>query len=211
MDQVTIRPKKKPSLLKRSISQINYPVVSDKPHIVSVESIQTNLERMFDILNRIKKRLLLIQEIGLAAQIDWMINTILKNKINDVNPIHNNDSVQFQQMLELLSEFSSEFNFKRNIEKLQSTFIKKRSNLNNTHIEFDSLCRKFDFILSKDFDIFDLCETIGRDNILLTVCGNIFYFFNVMKKIDGDKFANFIFDIKNGYKKSNHYHNVKIN
>jgi hypothetical protein len=209
------RDKNKKFSMKKSISHVNCNRSKTKQELFEEsfnrDFIQTNLERMINNLNSIKKKLLLIQDIHLAGQIDWMVDTLLKNQLNDVivkiENDNNTNSSDIEKMLELLAEFSSELNFKRNIEKLQSTFIQKKQSilLNPDVNEVFNLQSK---ILVKDFDIFKLAEECDRENVLLVVTGNLFNHFSLFNKIEKDTFASFIEEIKNGYKRSNPYHNV---
>jgi hypothetical protein len=202
---------KKTSMFRKSITYQN-------PTCVRLESavdiIQTNLDKMFGILNRIKGKLLLCQEIELAAQMDWMVNTILKNKLNDVNLSLEDcmdDNPDFQKILNLLCEYSSDINFKINLVKLKSTFPKKRNNSIVNEVDLANLFKNYQCIFEKDFDIFKLSNFVGRDEIMLTVCSNIFHHFDLLKKLSIEKFTNFMLEMTRGYM-DNPYHNVnKIN
>jgi hypothetical protein len=207
---------KKPSGMKKSISLIECLKKTKDTHLddsVSTDIIQTNMERMIDTLNKIKKRLLLIQEIHQAAEIDWMIDTLLKNRLNDVviKLEKETQSKDVERMLGLLEEFSSEFNFKRNIEKLQTiSHNNKASKTNLFNVTEENFYKIHDVIFNINFNIFDFCNELGRENVLPTIAGNALHYFNLDSKLDIDKLKNFLFEIRNGYKKTNYYHNVKF-
>ncbi len=65
-------------------------------------------------------------------------------------------------------------------------------------------------IFNINFNIFDFCNELGRENVLPTIAGNALHYFNLDSKLDIEKLKNFLFEIRNGYKKTNYYHNVKI-
>jgi hypothetical protein len=206
----------KPSGMKKSISLIE---CIKKTNDTSFDDsqcpdiIQTNLERMIGLLNKMKKRLVLLQDLQHAAEIDWMIDTLLKNKLNDVVIKLEKESDgtcnEIEKMLQLLEEYSSEFNFKRNIEKLQNIILSKKAsktklfNLNEPYFY-----KIYDIIFNVDFNIFDFCNELGRENVLPTIGGNALHYFNVDSKLDTEKLKNFLVEIRNGYKKTNYYHNV---
>jgi hypothetical protein len=198
---------KKGTFYRKSITYQNPTTV----HLEStVDIIQTNLEKMFDVLNRIKRKLLLCQDIELAAQVDWMIHTILKNKLNDVNLSMEDcmpENPDFQKILDLLCEYSSDINFKINLVKLKSNFSKKKGSTIVNEADLFNLFKKYETIFDRNFDIFKLSNFVGREDIMLTVCGNIFFRFDLFRKLSVEKFINFISDMKNGYK-DNPYHNV---
>jgi hypothetical protein len=205
--------------MKKSISQVNYNRSKTKNQLFeesfSKDIIQTNLERMISNLNVIKKRLLLIQDMEMAREIDWMVDTLLRNQLNDVivrvEKDNTTNTAELEKMLELLAEFSSELSFKRNLEQLQSTLFHKKSSIMVTNSNNDNLGDIFnlqDLILTKNFDIFQFTENVGRDNSLLVIGGNLFNYFSLFDKIDKDIFKSFIEEIRLGYKKANPYHNV---
>jgi hypothetical protein len=210
------RIKSKKYSLKKSISHINCRPKTTKEFFdesFSGDIIQTNLERMINNLGGIKKKLLLLQDIEMANQIDWMIDTLLKNQLNDVIVRIEGDqftnALEIERMLELLAEYSSEFNVKRNIEQLQSTFLMKKNTMKvDNGITDDFQQNLLDKILTRKFDIFNLSQEVGRENVLKIVSGNLFNYFSLMDKIEKDKFFNFIEEIRMGYKKNNYYHNV---
>jgi hypothetical protein len=200
---------KKGTFYRKSITYQN-------PTTVHLESaadvIKTNLEKMFDVLNRIKRKLLLCQDIELSAHVDWMIHTILKNKLNDVNLSLEDcepDNPDFQKILDLLCEYSSDINFKINLVKLKSNFYNKKGSTIVNEVDLFNIFKKYESIFERNFDIFKLSNFVGRDNIMLTVCGNIFFRFDLFRKLSVEKFTNFIVEMKKGYK-DNPYHNVII-
>jgi hypothetical protein len=209
---------KKPSGMKKSISLIECLKKFNDTNLddsQNTDIIQTNLERMIDILNRIKKRLILIQEVQQAAEIDWMVDTLLKNRLNDVVvklEKESDGSNDIEKMLELLEEFSSEFNFKRNIEKMQNVLLSKKaaSKKNLFHINEQNFYKIYDIIFNVDFNIFDFCNDVNRENLLPTIAGNVLHYFNVDSNLDTEKLKNFLIEIRNGYKKANYYHNVSL-
>lgn len=210
---------KKPSGMKKSISLIECVKKSSETRLddsQNTDIIQTNLERMIDTLNKIKKRLLLIQEIQQAAEIDWMVDTLLKNRLNDVvvklEKEGESNSHDIEKMLELLEEYSSEFNFKRSIEKLHSLSLsKKASKTTLGHIlDEENYYKNYDEIFQLNFNIFDFCTELGRENVLPTITGNALHYFGVDAKLDKERLKNFLIEVRNGYKKSNYYHNVTV-
>ena len=207
---------KKPSMMKKSLSLVECLKKTNDTHLehsANADIIQTNLERMIDILNRIKKRLLLIQEIQQASEIDWMIDTLLKNKMNDVvikleNETDTNRN-DIEKMLQLLEEYSSEFNFKRNIEKLQTVVLSKKASMTRLlNLSEENFYKIYDIIFNVDFNIFDFSKELGRENVLPTIAGNALHYFDIDSKMDSDKLKNFLIEIRNGYRKTNCYHNV---
>jgi hypothetical protein len=203
--------------MKKSISHVNCNRSKTKKELFeesfNSNLIQTNLERMINNLNSIKKKLLLIQDIQMGMEIDWMIDTLLKNQLNDVIVKIEKDMVtnptELEKMLELLAEFSSEFSLKRDIEKLQATLQKKQS-LGN-EIDLGEAFNLQDKLLIKNFDLFQMSQDYGRENVLLIVCGNLFNYFSLLDRIEKDTFLSFIEEVKNGYDRSKPYHNVRLN
>jgi hypothetical protein len=203
--------------MKKSISHVNCNRIKKKTDLFFEESfskdlIQTNLERTISNLNMIKKKLLLIQDIQLAAEIDWMIDTLLKNQLNDVIVKVEKDisnPAELEKMLELLAEFSSEFSLKRDIESLQSTLYQKKQSIGVTDHDLGEIFNFQDKILVKNFDIFTLAQECGRENALLVVSGNLFNYYSLLDRVEKDTFIAFIDEVKIGYKRSNPYHNVK--
>jgi hypothetical protein len=208
------RSKNKKYSLKRSITYTNWRTKTNKElfdESFHNDIIQTNLERMINNLGIIKKKLILISD-PLASQIDWMIDTLLKNQLNDVilklekETEPSTNAGEIEKMLELLAEFSSELNIQRNIDKLQSTFIQKKQNLKIDY-ELGELYQLQDKILIKNFDIFEFSQEVGRDNLLKVIAGSLFNYFSLLDRVHNEKFFNFIEEIRIGYKKSNFYHN----
>jgi hypothetical protein len=198
--------------LKKSITYINVrPRTTENLFDESfTDLIQTNLERMISNLGGIKKKMLLIQDLEMGKQIDWMIDTLLKNQLNDIVvklETNNTNSLDIEKMLELLAEFSSEFNLKRNIETLQLTLMSKKHTM-KLNSECDDLGNSVEKILANKFDIFNLTEDVGRENVLKIIAGSLFKYFSLFDKIALDKFFNFIEEIRTGYKRTNFYHNV---
>lgn len=62
-----------------------------------------------------------------------------------------------------------------------------------------------------EFDVFNLSEKIGKENVLLTVSNPIFHYKNINKFINFSKFPGFINKIRIGYTNSPNafYHSVK--
>lgn len=191
-----------------------------------IETFETKKERMILWLNQIKKKLKLINDNDLCIEIDWMIETLLYGHLNDIIlnvDKETSDQLELEKMLELLAEYSSEYNLQRNIENLQKKILQKRSSISLGRIlEFDQEVNKTflnlskqdlfnprDEIFSKDFNIFDFTERVGRDNAFYIISGNIFNKYNCLDKIKIETFMHFLKEIKSGYKKENPYHNVQ--
>ena len=93
--------------------------------------------------------------------------------------------------------------------KLKSNLSKKKTSTVVNEVDLTNLFKSYECIFEKDFDIFKLSNFVGRDDIMLTVCGNIFHRFDLLKKIGVEKFTNFISEMKRGYR-DNYYHNVNF-
>jgi hypothetical protein len=201
---------------------------------MSCDNFETKLERMIHWLNKIKQKLELIQDSALLKEIDWIIDTLLNGQLNDiVLKIQKNttNEVEINKMLELLAEFSSEYNLQRDVENLHKKILSKKKStmgVNANLIEIDDKYEdlfQFDFdriglskndiftpkeeIFSKHFNIFNFISSHGRDETFYIVAGNIFNKYNLLERIKVDIFFNFITEIKNGYLRDNPYHNVK--
>jgi hypothetical protein len=162
-----------------------------------------------------------------------IIDTILKNELNDIVLMIENEQIlsensetsDIEKMLELLSEYSSELKFKRSLEKLEKALNQKKEDINKNIKEdgldmkynvdnliqchsIDDKFKKYPEIFLKDFNIFDLSEIVGRDQIFTVVCANIFERLDLFHKVYKKTFINFIEEIKSNYIKSNYYHNV---
>lgn len=219
--EVPVREAKRKMKSRKSLSDIISPYKPEELCLsdsFAPENFQTKLERMIQNLNKIRQRLSLIQDMELCEQIDWMVDTLLKNQLNDIIiKIEKEDDAnkdELKRLLELLAEFSSEFNFKRNIESLQSAILSKEAGLTTvTPIQMiigdvtTSVETRAD-IMSSDFDIFKFSSEVSREKTLLVITGNIFNHFNLFQKIDQTIFRNFIEEIRIGYKQDNPYHNV---
>jgi hypothetical protein len=183
------------------------------------DGYQTNLERMIHALNKIKQKLILIKDNKLTDEIDWMVDTLLKKQLNDIVikiekiDEENTNKEEFKRLLELLAEFSSEFNFKRDIEKLQLSILNKKEKKNNEEI---NILKKLEMsgsfeikseIFENDFNIFNFVEQYSREDTLFHISRNIFNYYNLFEKIDQNTFKNFIEQIRIGYKQENPYHN----
>ena len=210
--------KKKPS--RRSLSFV---ITSTKTEdfalsdSITPENYQTNLERIFLSLNKIKQKLSLIKEDELVEQVNWMTERLLGNQLNDIiikiENENNNNKEELKRLLELLAEFSSEFNFRRKIESLQSVIMLKKEKLNETKLNETNINKPFDIkneIMQQDFNIFSFLNEVGRPNLLHIVSGNILNNFGLFNKVNQNTFSNFIDEIKEGYKQENPYHNVKF-
>lgn len=193
------------------------------------DHFETNLDRMIQSLIKIKQKLISIQDKQLAEEIDWMIDTLCKNRLNDVVIKINKDNKlnrqELEGMLELLAVYSSELTFKREVETVQNAILEKTTSFkkvidiqdfsNNSTKLYESLTKEEIFglrdeIFSEHFNIFEFSNKVGRDSTMLVITGNIFNRFDLLQKIDLSIFINFILEIRNGYKKSNPYHNVKL-
>lgn len=183
---------------------------------LSPENFQTNLERVFISLNKIKHKLSLIKDNELVEEVNWMTDALLGNQLNDIiikiENENSNNKEDLKKLLELLAEYSSEFNFRRKIESLQSVIMAKEVKLIENKIKEISINKPFDIrneILDKNFNIFSFLEEVGRSNLLHIISGNIFDYFGLFNKVNQNTFTNFIEDIRDGYKYENPYHNVK--
>jgi hypothetical protein len=200
--------------MKKSISHVNCNRSKTKKDLFeefNKDLIQTNLERMITNLNTIKKKLLLIQDMQMASETDWMIDTLLKNQLNDVIVKVEKDiknPAELEKMLELLAEFSSEFSLKRDIERLQATFYLKKQSIGVTDHDLGEIFNYQDKVLAKNFDVFEVAEECGRESLLLVVSGNLFNYYSLLDRVERDTFISFIEEIKNGYNRANPYHNV---
>jgi hypothetical protein len=58
-----------------------------------------------------------------------------------------------------------------------------------------------------NFDIFDMVETIGKDNVLSTITCYVFIQLGLYCLINYEYFENFIDVVQKGYNKNNPYHN----
>jgi hypothetical protein len=180
-----------------------------------IDGYQTNLERMIHALNKIKQKLILIKDNKLTDEIDWMVDTLLKKQLNDIVikiekiDEENTNKEEFKRLLELLAEFSSEFNFKRDIEKLQLAILNKKEINILKKLELSGSFEIKSEIFENDFNIFNFTEQYSRENTLFLISGNIFNYYNLFEKIDQNTFKNFIEQIRIGYKQENPYHNVK--
>jgi hypothetical protein len=173
-----------------------------------------------------------------------IIDTILKNELNDfVLRIENenstfNDCINIEKTVELLSEYSSELKFKRNIEKFELSLAKKRDELKLLHentktseidrldsslfkiddinLNFNKLNIKEDIfksypqIFTKEFDIIDFSKNIGKDLNFSIVCANIFEKNEMFVKIYKQTFIKFVEQMGRAYVSRNPYHNVSI-
>lgn len=194
------------------------------------DKFETNLQRMINSLNKIKHKLNLINDLDLAKEVDWMVDTLIKNQLNNivinVDKETQPDKEEMEKMLELLAEFSGELYTQRNIESIQSAVLNKKEPLKNIiqieeeqeeeEVPINDKCtiskeKLFNYrydIFDSDFNIFNFVNEVGRDSTLLIIAGNAFNKFELMDKIDTLSFINFINEIKCGYLFENPYHNV---
>lgn len=61
-----------------------------------------------------------------------------------------------------------------------------------------------------DFNIFLLEKEVGERNILPAISIYIFQQYNYYQKIDAEMFENFLYEIVNGYYRTNPYHHVSL-
>ena len=195
---------------------------------ISIEQFETKFDKIIQSLSLIKQKLILVQDTELAEDVDFIVDTLLKNQLNQIEITienkHVTDKEELERMLLLLEEFSNEFYVHRNLEKLQDSIRNRRGSIQKIlKLEEEDLTIENEFSLSKEeifnvrdeifeknYNIFNFEEKVGRDNVLLFTSGSIFNKFSLLDKIEISTFINFTREMKNGYRKENPYHNVSI-
>lgn len=189
----------------------------------NADNFGTNMERMIETLNLIKKKLHLYQDIELVNKVDWMTDTLLKGQLNDIIIKIESDKInkdELEKIFEILAEFSSEFNFQRSMENIQTAILQKKSSMggktglpiitldDGIYTGINDIFNIRDEIFDKNFNIWNMIQEEGRENIMPIICGNIFHKYNLLNKIEKTTFINFIEEIRIGYVQTNPYHNV---
>jgi hypothetical protein len=189
------------------------------------EHFKTKLECIIEYLHTVKYRLQLYQEFELADEIDWIIDIILKNQLNEfiINQTNNEnyevtEDEDLNTLKNLLAEYSSEYNFERTFNKIHKIILlrnKEKDKLKKKSVELIpnmqliNTINKIDIdCFSKDFDMWENVDRFGREQLFHLICDKVFKKLNLFSRISISSFHNFLYQLNNGYIKTNPYHNV---